>query len=153
MVLQFPLNLEVVIEFLPVGHRLTRNRGRRRVLARGQHDRSPGKHQNPEDREVSMVTLINVFTVEPANQQRLIDLLTRATEAAVTRAPGFLSSILHRSLDGAKVTMVAHWRSAADYQAMRQDPAPHRYLEEALTIATFEPGLYDEVRRFTPAAE
>jgi len=26
----------------------------------------------------SMVALINVFTVEPANQQRLVDLLTRA---------------------------------------------------------------------------
>jgi hypothetical protein len=29
------------------------------------------------------VTLINVFTVEPANQQRLVELLTRATEDSV----------------------------------------------------------------------
>jgi hypothetical protein len=28
----------------------------------------------------SGITLINVFTVEPANQQRLIELLTEATE-------------------------------------------------------------------------
>jgi hypothetical protein len=30
------------------------------------------------------VTLINVFTVEPANQRRLVELLTEATEVSVT---------------------------------------------------------------------
>src|ERR1700682_4692271 len=89
----------------------------------------------------SIVTLINVFTVEPANQQRLIDLLTRATDGSVNRSPGFISSTLHRSIDGTKVTMYAQWRSAEDYQAMRQDPGPLPFLEEALTIATFETGL------------
>jgi quinol monooxygenase YgiN len=71
-----------------------------------------------------VVTLINVFTVGPANQQRLVDLLTRATDGLVDRAPGFMSSTLHRSIDGAKVTMYAQWRSAEDYQVMRQDPSP-----------------------------
>jgi hypothetical protein len=52
-------------------------------------------------------TLINVFTVEPSNQRRLIGLLTRATDDFVCRAPGFISSTLHRSIDGRKVTMYA----------------------------------------------
>ena len=99
----------------------------------------------------SMVALINVFTVEPANQQRLVDLLTRATEGSVNRAPGFISSTLHRSIDGTKVTMYAQWRSAQDYQAMRQDPGPLPFLEEALTIATLEPGIYEIVQTFRPA--
>jgi quinol monooxygenase YgiN len=96
------------------------------------------------------VALINVFTVEPANQQRLIDLLVEATERSVRHAAGFLSARLHRSLDGTKVTMVAEWRSAADYEAMRADPAPLPYLQQALAIAKFEPGMYDVVRTFTP---
>jgi len=99
----------------------------------------------------SMVALINVFTVEPANQQRLVDLLTRATDGSVNRAPGFIASTLHRSIDGTKVTMYAQWRSAQDYQAMRQDPGPLPFLEEALTIATLEPGIYEIVRTFWPA--
>jgi quinol monooxygenase YgiN len=99
------------------------------------------------------VTLINVFTVEPANQQRVIDLLIRATDGLVNRAPGFLTSTLHRSVDGKKVTMYAQWRSAEDYQAMRRDPRPLPFLEEALTIATFEPGMYEIVRTFSPYAE
>ena len=98
----------------------------------------------------SLVTLINVFTVEPANQQRLVDLLTEATEASVRRAAGFVSATLHRSTDGTKVTMYSQWRSIDDYQAMRQDPAPLPLFQEALTIAKFEPGVYEVVRSFAP---
>jgi quinol monooxygenase YgiN len=99
------------------------------------------------------IILINVFTVDPSNQQRLLDLLTRATANAVSRAPGFLSAILHRSIDGTKVAMYAQWRSADDYQAMRQDPAPLPFLEEALSIAKFEPGIYEVARTFSPSPE
>ena len=101
----------------------------------------------------SVVTLINVFTVEPVNQPRLIELLTEATEVSVRQARGFVSASLHRSTDGTKVTMYAQWRSVDDYQAMRRDPAPLPFLEEALTIAKFEPGIYEVVRTFAPAGE
>ena len=106
----------------------------------------------PVEKE-GVVVLINVFTVESANQQRLVDLLTRATEGSVNRAPGFISSTLHRSIDGTKVTMYAQWRSAEDYQAMRQNPGPLPFLEEALTIAKFEPGMYEIARTFRPVGE
>ena len=96
----------------------------------------------------SVVTLINVFTVDPTNQHRLVELLTRATEVSVRHAPGFVSASLHRSLDGTKVTMYAQWRSVEDYQAMRQDPLP--FLQEALAIARFEPGMYEVVQTFAP---
>ena len=62
---------------------------------------------NQASEKDSIITLINVFTVEPASQQRLVDLLTRATDGSVNRAPGFISSTLHRSIDGTKVTMYA----------------------------------------------
>jgi quinol monooxygenase YgiN len=101
----------------------------------------------------NVITLINVFTVEPANQQRLIELLTQATEKSVRWAPGFVSASLHRSTDGAKVAMYAQWQSMDHYHAMRQDPAPLPFFEEALTIARFEPGTYEVVRTFAPAHE
>jgi heme-degrading monooxygenase HmoA len=97
------------------------------------------------------VTLINVFTVEAPDQQRLIDLLIRATDGLVNRAPGFISATLHRSLDGKKVAMYAQWRSAEDYHAMRQDPAPRPFLQEAISFATFESAMYEVVRTFAPA--
>jgi quinol monooxygenase YgiN len=108
----------------------------------------------PTEREVTSmapttpIVLINVFTVAPADQQRLIALLVQATEASVRHAPGFISARLHRSLDGAKVTMYAQWRSVEDYQAMRADSSAAPYLEAALQIATFEPGMYEVAGSF-----
>jgi quinol monooxygenase YgiN len=95
-----------------------------------------------------MITLINVFTVGPANQQQLLELLARATETSVRPAPGFISSSLHRGLDGTKVTLYAQWRSVEDYEAMRRDPAPLPYFQQALTIAKFDPGLYEVVETY-----
>jgi quinol monooxygenase YgiN len=97
-----------------------------------------------------MVTFINVFTMEPQNQPRVVGLLTQVTRDFVRLAPGFVSSRLHRSLDGTKVTMYAQWRSMDHYEAMRADPRPRPYLEEALKISTFAPGSYEVVADFAP---
>jgi quinol monooxygenase YgiN len=95
------------------------------------------------------VTLINVFTVESENQQRLIDLLIRSTTMSVKDAPSFISASLHRSLDGTKVTMYAQWRSKEDYEAMRNDASRPPTLQEALTFAKFDPGMYEVVEIFS----
>lgn len=97
-----------------------------------------------------MIALINVFTVEPVNQQRLVDILARATDVSVCQADGFISARLHRSTDGTKVTMYAEWRGVDDYEAMRRDPGSLPYFHEALSIARFEPGMYEVVRTFLP---
>ena len=97
-----------------------------------------------------LMTLINVFTVDPSNQSRLVELRTKVTDTFVRHARGFISSSLHRSRDGTKVTMYAQWRGLDDYETMRRDPGPVPDLQEALTIATFEPGIYDVVESFAP---
>lgn len=102
-------------------------------------------------KEANFLTLINVFTVEPANQQKLVDLLTLATENSVRKVTGFISSSLHKSIDGTKVTMYAQWKSTEDYQNMRNNPTASPYLEEALEIAKFEPGMYEVVETFLPS--
>jgi len=100
--------------------------------------------------ENNYLTLINVFTVEQVNQQQLIDLLTLATESSVKNIKGFISASLHRSLDGTKVTMYAQWNSIEDYQNMRNNPTATPYLDQALKIANFEPGMYEVVKIFLP---
>jgi quinol monooxygenase YgiN len=94
------------------------------------------------------LTVINVFTVAPENQAHLVELLARATESSVRHVPGFVAAALHRSLDGRKVTMYAQWRSADDYERMRARPDTSPFLAEALTIATFDPGLYQVAEVF-----
>jgi hypothetical protein len=46
--------------------------------------------------------------------------------------------------------LYAQWRSIEHYQAMRGDPAPLPFFQEALKIAKFEPGVYEVVRTFLP---
>jgi quinol monooxygenase YgiN len=98
-------------------------------------------------KEHNFLTFINVFIVEPANQPLLIDLLTQATQI-VRQQPGFISSALHRSLDGTKVTMYAQWQSLDYYNAMRGNPAAAPFLQQAMQIATFDPGIYEVVEVF-----
>lgn len=101
-------------------------------------------------KENNYLTLINIFTVVPENQQKLIELLISATESSVRKIAGFISSSLHKSLDGTKVTMYAQWKSIEDYQNMRNNSTASPYLEEALKIATFDMGMYEVVETFSP---
>ena len=96
------------------------------------------------------MTVINVFTVAPAQQERLVKLLTRATESSVRHVPGFVNAALHRSLDGTKVTMYAQWATPEDYDRMRARPDASPFLTDALAIARFEPGFYEVVQVFSP---
>ena len=42
--------------------------------------------------ERDVLTPINVFTVSPDDQQRLVELLVEATEAVISHQPGYVSA-------------------------------------------------------------
>ena len=91
-----------------------------------------------------VVTLVNVFTVEPEDQRRLLDLLVEATETVMNKQPGFVSANLHKSLDGTKVVNYAQWRSREAFEAMLENPDAGAHMEEAGRVAQkFEPHLYE----------
>lgn len=94
--------------------------------------------------EQDVVTLINVFTVKPEDQQRLVDLLAEASETAMNKLPGYISANIHKSLDGTKVTNYAQWRSLEEYEAALEAPAAQPHLREAVELAErYEPDLYE----------
>ena len=103
------------------------------------------------DPAAHVMTLVNVFTVEPANQQRLIDLLVEATEHTMKRLSGFVSANIHRSADGTKVINYAQWRSAQDFDAMRQHPEAARHMQEASSLAKVDPIVCEVVASMTAA--
>jgi heme-degrading monooxygenase HmoA len=91
-----------------------------------------------------VVTLINVFTVAPEDQQRLVDVLVDATQAVMRKQPGFVSANIHRSLDGTRVTNYAQWQSREAFEAMLRDREAAEHMGEAARIAEgFEPHLYE----------
>jgi heme-degrading monooxygenase HmoA len=95
-------------------------------------------------KDKDVVTLINVFTVAPEDQQRLVDVLVDATQAVMRKQPGFISANIHRSLDGTRVTNYAQWRSREAFEAMLRDREASEHMGEAAKIAEgFEPHLYE----------
>jgi quinol monooxygenase YgiN len=95
----------------------------------------------------SLLTLINVFTVEPNKQQQLIALLIEAAEKTMKRMPGFVSANIHRSLDGKKVVNYAQWESMAAFEGMRKNPEAIPHMEAAAAMAQFEPILCEVLRQ------
>jgi len=61
--------------------------------------------------EYKILTLINVFTVTPAKQEELSQLLIDATEQTMKHLPGFISANIHKSFDGTRVVNYAQWNS------------------------------------------
>lgn len=92
-----------------------------------------------------VVTLINVFTVEPENQQKLVDMLVEATQKTMKSIPGFISANIHKSADGVRVTNYAQWRSDEDYAAMLKNPEAVEHMKPITEIAAFDAHTYEVV--------
>jgi quinol monooxygenase YgiN len=95
--------------------------------------------------ENRVATLINVFTVDPKDQQRLVNLLTSATERTIKHLPGFVSASIHKSTDGARVVNYAQWRSPGDLEAMLKNPDAQAHIKPITELAQADAHLYDVV--------
>ncbi len=89
-----------------------------------------------------VVTLINVFTVDPSRQDELVRLLDEATEQVMRKMPGFVSANIHRGLDGRHVANYAQWTSVAAMEAMLANPEAQRHIRIAASMAQYAPSLY-----------
>lgn len=102
-------------------------------------------------KDAGLITLINVFTVTPDNQRKLVDLLVEATEQTMRHIPGFISANIHKSLDGNRVVNYAQWRSKDDFDAMLKNPKAIPHLKQAAALAKFEPHLYEVIEAIEAA--
>jgi len=95
--------------------------------------------------DADMLTLVNVFSVKPENQPKLVQLLVDATQQTMRHLPGFISANIHKSVDGTKVVNYAQWRSREDFDAMRLNPSVGPHMQAAAALAQFEPILCEVV--------
>jgi heme-degrading monooxygenase HmoA len=92
-----------------------------------------------------VVTLINIFTVAPENQQKLVDMLIEATKKSMSKVPGFVSANIHKSMDGTRVANYAQWQTAEDFEAMMKNPEALAHMGPIKEIAEFDAHLYEVV--------
>jgi heme-degrading monooxygenase HmoA len=69
-----------------------------------------------------VATFINIFTVEPSQQNALIHRIRSDAENTISRQPGFIKVIIYRSLDGSKVINVVQWESIEASRAIHRNP-------------------------------
>jgi len=90
----------------------------------------------------NLVTLINVFTVEPEHQQRLVEIFVEAG-VAMSKKPGFISANIHKSLDGTRVINYVQWRSKEDLEAVSNNPEATAHIDEIKKLAKGNTSLYE----------
>jgi quinol monooxygenase YgiN len=89
-----------------------------------------------------VTTIINVFTVQPKDQQHLIDLLIDATEKVTSQQEGFISVNIHKSLDGTRVVNYEQWKSKEAFEKMLKNPRAITYQNDVLSVAKLDGSLY-----------
>ncbi|MBW7961632.1 antibiotic biosynthesis monooxygenase [Bradyrhizobium sp. BR 10261] len=92
-----------------------------------------------------IATLVNVFTVEPGNQQKLVELLKEGTENFFSKQPGFISSSVHAGKEGGRAVNYSQWRNAQDIENFRKDPEFAPYIQRLAAIAKAETILCEVV--------
>jgi quinol monooxygenase YgiN len=85
-----------------------------------------------------MTTLLNVLTVDPANQAPLLDLLCTNIDNVIRTLDGWISTRLISSTDGTRVVIHSEWRDAASVEAMRRDPRMVAYFPRIAALASFD---------------
>jgi quinol monooxygenase YgiN len=85
-----------------------------------------------------VTTLINILTVEPENQQKLIELLRDNTENVVNRLDGWMSTSFIAAKDQRHVVIYSQWRDFASVEAMRANPDMVAYFPRIAALAAFD---------------
>ena len=86
----------------------------------------------------AVTTLVNVFTVEPDNQPKVLGLLQDGTDTLFSKMPGWISTNLLASRDGRQVVVYSQWRDDKAIDAFRQDPRIKPYLQSFAALARHE---------------
>jgi quinol monooxygenase YgiN len=85
-----------------------------------------------------VTTLINTLTVEPENQEKLIELLRDNTDNVVSTLDGWISTSLIAAKDQRHVVIYSQWRDLASVDAMRANPDMVAYFPRIAALAAFD---------------
>jgi heme-degrading monooxygenase HmoA len=105
---------------------------------------SAGTNPTRISKDTNLVTVVNMFSVKPENQKKLLQLL-EDLRVVVEKLPGFISANVHRSFEGTRIVSYAQWNTKEDYQAVYTNSDVKPILDEIKKISKFSWNLYDVV--------
>lgn len=92
-----------------------------------------------------IITLINVFTVDPSRQQQLVDALVETTKEVWRSQDGFISASVHKSKDGKKVVNYIQYKGKEAFDKRLDNPEAVIRMNKVLSMAKADGHLYDVV--------
>jgi quinol monooxygenase YgiN len=99
--------------------------------------------------DAGIQTVITTFEMSPGTCQDLLDALTDAYAAFISRQPGFIAASLHVNDAQTRIANYSQWRRREDFQAMlRSDEMRRRNREINELCRSFEPVMYDVAECF-----
>jgi heme-degrading monooxygenase HmoA len=97
------------------------------------------------DLDASPVVLVNVFTLDKADEQAFLE-AWRPDAEFMKRQPGFISTQLHRAIgEGPTYLNYAVWESAAHFRAAFKHPEFRARLSAYPSSAVAAPHLFQKV--------
>jgi heme-degrading monooxygenase HmoA len=92
--------------------------------------------------------VIDVWTVEPEQQEQLVAAISANLQRLVVGRPGFIAAEIYQSANRDLVLLNLHMRSAQDRQALTDSPELHAVYRELGNIATSHRHVYRLVESF-----
>jgi len=95
-------------------------------------------------KDPNVQTVITTFEMTPGTCQDLLDALTDAYAAFISKQPGFIAAGLHVNDAQTRIANYSQWARREDFQAMLRTPemrARNRKINEM--CKSFEPVMYD----------
>ena len=93
----------------------------------------------------AIITLINVFTVDPSKQQQLVDALVETTKQVWRLQDGYISASIHKSQDRKKVVNYVQYKGKEAFDKRLDNPEAIVRMNKVLSIAKADGHLYDVV--------
>ena len=95
--------------------------------------------------EAGPVVLVNVFTVDAADQDALVAAWSSDAQW-MKRQPGYISTQLHKAIGSSSMYLnYAVWQSVADFRAAFSDPEFQQELSHYPSSAVTAPHLFEKV--------
>jgi quinol monooxygenase YgiN len=92
-----------------------------------------------------ITVLISVFTVQPENEQKLIELIEEGTSSLFSKQPGYISASIHKGADSKRLVLYGQWESPQYIDAFRKKPEIGEYIQKVKELATFETIVCNDV--------
>jgi len=92
-----------------------------------------------------VAVMIGIFTVQPENEQKLIELFKEGTLSISSRQPGYISSSFHKGSDSKRVVLYEQWESQEHVIAFTKTPEAGPYFKKIGELATVEAIICNDV--------